>query len=403
MQRSSFLVRRHLSKPQIFQQSVKRNGITGYQNVFSRRGLFSKPPQDSEHSYSENGPQTKNQIWEELKARKHQEFWSDANRPYRWAYLIIAAVVINVSVKYYRKKSTDPSAHPIFDDPKFTNFTLIARESISPTSFILTLRPNELIANPARNSNDPYEKEWEHGMWSVELKQPELQIARLYTPLPPDASTKPGDLRFLIRKEKGGEVSNYLAMLPPRSTVELRGPHPGVELPEKITDVLFLAGGTGIAPALQLAYTLLEKRESSTEAPLPQIRIVWANRKRDDCLGGSNVDYRKGSKPVAKMVQEIQDLQRKYPENLLVHYLVDEEGSFIDQKKLSAYTKNTSAVKPTALSSRVDTRLLFISGPDGFVGSIAGPKVWDKGEETQGDVRGLLGKMGLRDWKIWKL
>ena len=75
----------------------------------------------------------------------------------------------------------------------------------------------------------------------------------------------------------------------------------------------------------------------------------------------------------------------------------------MDQKKLMALTKNKSEVKSTALTTRVDSRLLFVSGPEGFINFLAGPKIWDDGKETQGENGGLLGRLGLKDWKVWKL
>jgi len=48
-------------------------------------------------------------------------------------------------------------------------------------------------------------------------------------------------------------------------------------------------------------------------------------------------------------------------------------------------------------------KLLFISGPEGFVNHFAGPKRWEDGKEGQGVVAGVIGKMKLRDWTIWKL
>jgi cytochrome-b5 reductase len=364
-------------------------------SVFCCRQLSTKPRLSSD--LTPTSTRSQEQVWEELKERKHKEFWSNGNKTYRWIYLLAAAAIINISVKYYRKKSAEPS-HSVFAAPKFTPFTIIARETVSSTAFILTLRPSAYITEPRRNSSDPYETQWEQGIWSVEIKQPQLQIARSYTPLPPDENTKHGDLRFLIRKEKGGEVSNYLAGLAPRGTVELRGPHLGIELPDKVHEVLFLAGGTGIAPALQMIDTLLQRRTENIQAP--KIHIVWSNRRREDCAG-SVIQ----KKPVSMMpvVQELQALQQKYPDHLRVDYLVDEEGTILDQKKVASWTKNISEVKSMALTTRIDSKLLLVSGPEGFVNFVAGPKIWDNGKETQGEIGGLVGKLGLRDWKVWKL
>lgn len=291
-----------------------------------------------------------------------------------------------------------PSEKKVFDAPRFTPFTIVSRQEASPTSIILTLRPDVSTLK-----TDPYLKCWEKGTWSVEAKQPLLQIARSYTPLPPDETTALGDLRFLIRREHKGEMSGYLHALQPGAKIQLRGPHPEFNLPEMVTDVVFLAGGTGIAPALQIVYTLLEFRRAEDR---PRIRVVWANRRREDCVGGisSAIEARKSPpKEVGIVVKEIQRLQQRYPEHLQVEYLVDEEGIFLDQNRLSRLTKSESEVKFGPVTTRIDSRLLFVSGPEGFVNHFAGPKEWQDGKQVQGGLGGILGRMRLRDWKVSKL
>ncbi|TVY40297.1 Cytochrome c mitochondrial import factor [Lachnellula subtilissima] len=310
-----------------------------------------------------------------------------------------------------------PHAPKIFDPPRFTPFSITRREHVSPTSIILTLRPKDARSVECE---DPYREVWGKGTWSVEVKQPELQIARSYTPLPPGvgAGGRSGsggaDLRFLIRREERGEVSRYLHSLQVGAQIELRGPKVEVELPAAVSDVVFLAGGTGIAPALQVVYTLLERRKEGGDTDrLPNIRIVWANRKREDCVGGYGGDHnpptgnRDGNAAPGYIVRELQGLQEKYPENLQVQYVVDEEGTMLDQKRITSLlnTRQSDAktVKYSPVTTRIDSKLLFVSGPEGFVNYLAGPKKWEGGREGQGEIGGVLRRMGIRDWKVWKL
>ncbi|KAH6724678.1 hypothetical protein BKA61DRAFT_588922 [Leptodontidium sp. MPI-SDFR-AT-0119] len=304
---------------------------------------------------------------------------------------------------YFTVGPDSKSGTKIFDPPRFTPFTIVKRDEVSPTSIILTLRPQTLVNRPRKLLSDPYQTSWEKGTWSVEIKQPELQIARSYTPLPPNKGDPMGDFRLLIRKEHKGEVSGYLHTLNAGSQVHLRGPHEEFDLPERVTDVLFLAGGTGIAPALQVAYTLLEERHMEDDKP--KMHIVWASRKRADCEGGADVNNPNAweARKTGRIVQELETLQQKYPGQLLVDYLVDEEGNFLDQKRISSLTKATSEVKFGARHTRIDSKLLFVSGPEGFINYIAGPKIWEGGKEGQGQLGGILGQMGIRTWKVWKL
>jgi cytochrome-b5 reductase len=317
----------------------------------------------------------------------------------KWGYRLLWLLAIVYSVdKYYNTPLSEN--HAVFNPPRFTPFYIIDRQDVSPTSFILTLRPHKDVSSDI----DPYADSWKQGTWSVEFKQPQLQIARSYTPLPPqlDSPNSP-NLRFLIRCEKGGEVSNYLTNLPPQATIEIRGPHPELDLPTNITNIVFLAGGTGIAPAMQVIYALLEKR---VEGPNLKIHIIWANRRRVDCVGGISLSQSRTSKgsnpvplPAEGIVRELQLMQARHPENLSVDYLVDEEGTFLDQKMISAITGKATG-DPTV--SGTGSKLLFVSGPEGFVSFIAGPKRWEDGVENQGELGGVIGRMSLKGWQVWK-
>ncbi|KAG9232102.1 hypothetical protein BJ875DRAFT_506231 [Amylocarpus encephaloides] len=262
------------------------------------------------------------------------------------------------------------------------------------------------VGSLLENDTDYYKEQWGFGTWSVEIKQPQLQISREYTPLPPNAGS-PEKLRLYIRKEKGGEMSNYLWGLKEKGKLGLRGPKLGFELKEGITDVVFLAGGTGIAPALQVAYTLLERRKYEMDQSRPKIRILWANREREELHDEnhtgisttSNISH-KIQNPVVKIITE---LQQKHPGCLKVMYLVDEEGTMINQKLISSAMKRDEKTIQRDTNTSMYSKLLFVSGPEGFVNHFAGPKKWQGGGEQQGGVGGILGNMGITGWKVWKL
>jgi ferredoxin-NADP reductase len=224
---------------------------------------------------------------------------------------------------------------------------------------------------------------------------------------------------LLIRQEKGGEVSTYLHRLPEQSTIELRGPKVEWRLPDDIQEVIFLAGGTGIAPAMQVAQMLRSK-------PGSKMHILWANRRREDCLGGvsDHNDNRSASgsswkslfglgkasvseKPLSTtetsehgvIVRELEALKKRntaHASELAVQYYVDEEKSFIKPQDVE---KRLLADTPDRKGSRV----ILISGPDGFIEYWAGKKLWIDGRETQGPLAGALSRMDLKGWSVYKL
>lgn len=256
------------------------------------------------------------------------------------------------------------------------------------------------------------------------FKQPQLQIGRDYTPLPPvSVDGDDGSLRFYIRKDPLGEVSRYLHSLKLGASIELRGPRIECEIPSDTDTVLFIAGGTGIAPALQAGHTLLRR---TNETIKPKVHILWANRQRADCRGGrSDItgnaadtqtswlsrifgSSRTVNSPPTNEVQniaepsiivrELEALKAQYPGQVTVQYFVDEENHFIGKK--SILDRAQKDVHPAEAHKR---NLILVSGPEGFISYMAGPKLWAQGMELQGPLQGVLKGLRLKNWTVWKL
>ena len=306
----------------------------------------------------------------------------------------------------------------------FTSFTLQSKEPVSSTASIFTLLPG--TSRRRKDRDDPYEELWKESLWSVQAKQPQLQIARDYTPLPPSiipnsSSSDRAALRILIRHEVNGEMSKYLNRLPLGTKVDLRGPrkHFDLEKDQFPESVIFCAGGTGIAPALQCAYAFLSSRDA--EDP-PRMHILWASRRREDCEGGVSdtikspgwLGFRSQSQaePVSSdseitkksaIVEELEALKKLFAGRLTVDYFVDESNSFIGKEELQMSPALNASHGSKELVPR-SAPLVLVSGPDGFTAHLAGPKgVWH-GKEVQGPLGGLLGKiLEGRECTVWKL
>ncbi|KAI1214670.1 uncharacterized protein F4807DRAFT_5397 [Annulohypoxylon truncatum] len=388
-------------------------------------------------------------------------------------------------------KGAPSDQNAVINTSSFSPFTITSKEQVSPTAFVISVRAGDSPEKGKPGSTKPFKDAWAYGLWSVEAKQPQLQIARHYTPLPPSSSDNnsndEAELRFLIRKMDGGEMSTYLSKLGVGEQVYLRGPHPSFDIEKRLgfaENAVFLAGGTGVAPALQVAKRLLEIPIPEQEKP--RVSILWANRRGADALGrrqASGVGGKvqgwitslRGDAAEAKekrdvkeqersdeasLARQIREMQEQHPEHFRIAYFVDEEGSFINAESLHAAlspppssspspSPSTTPIpvrQPTPLlppastcpwhspmlltklpdandSSRRDinctcaraapksytaahpgakpgANLVFVSGPDGFVGAYAGPKRWYKGGEMQGSLDGVLkGVLEERDKK----
>jgi ferredoxin-NADP reductase len=322
------------------------------------------------------------------------------NKTYSAAFGIIsAAAAVVASAAAWTLWRHDPTPKPVLDRHRFLPFELVSKQSVSSTSSIFTFRPTSCVA---ASSPHPYDAAWLSGVWSVEFKQPQLHISRAYTPLPPTSTSTPtpansADLRFLIRSEPGGEVSRYLAALPLGATVALRGPNSELALPHGATHITFLAAGTGIAPALQVAHLLSTSNTAST------LHILWATRRHEDCAGAPRRSRFWFSPPPATegpVVAELQALQVRLGERLVVEYHVDEDAGAVD---VSAVQRACSV---RGLQNATTPRVVLVAGPDGFVHHVAGPKKTPLAVDEDAEPGGLLARAGVRrddGWRVIKL
>lgn len=143
----------------------------------------------------------------------------------------------------------------ILEPDQFTTFKITYKEDISPDVQLIELSPrNYEQYRKVLKSKDSL---WNgKKMWSVEVRQPEIQVVRRYTPLPiyymqggitrmeNGKEVKPPPLlkmlgtdedegRFvlMVKKYDDGEVSRWLHRLPIGTLVDIRGPYQSYQFP----------------------------------------------------------------------------------------------------------------------------------------------------------------------------
>lgn len=315
--------------------------------------------------------------------------------------------------------SSNSAENAGLDPSTFTKFHLVAKSPVSSTCSIFTLRPSYGNLAPAAKVSQMWRGQ--STLWTVLAKQPLLQIGREYTPLPPLNGLSPEDgvgggedVNILVKRENGGEMSGYLHSLPVNAIVELRGPNLDLQIPSQIKEIIFIAGGTGIAPALQVAYFI-------SKFPDSKMSVFWANRRREDCFGAPTAtptarsswlsSFRsifwsqraESTSPTTTssqgpVVSALEHLKKaNLPGSFKVQYFVDEEKSFIKKNDIVIAMQNLTNL------DRPGSKLILVSGPDGFVNYWAGSKVWKSGREVQGPLRGVLSTVPLQGWNVWKL
>lgn len=98
------------------------------------------------------------------------------------------------------------------------------------------------------------------------------------------------------------------------------------------------------------------------------------------------------------MVRELEALKSQYPGQVTVDYYVDEENAFIEKSAILESTKSASSS-----SGSSPRNMILVSGPEGFISYMAGPKLWAQGMELQGPLDGIIRELNLKDWAVWKL
>lgn len=374
---------------------------------------------------------------EQSRPAEEQHKWEKPGnkRPIDWRRVILYTYVAGCGLgigTFIRKRFLNDDAQK-HDPNKFVTAELLSKEPVSSTASIFTLSLKHDAGKSQKDSSllEACKEACKQGIWNVEFKQPQIQIVRAYTALPPyqrDSEEDGQILRFLIRKDaRGGEMSSYLHRLPAGAPIELRGPNIEYVVPKTTKNVVFVAGGTGIAPALQVAYAMFAGRNRE-ELKDKRLHILWGNRKREDCAGAESARSQSAPKAVEAgisswgwnifcprstsvpqegsetepnaIVQQLKGLQEQYAGHVSVDYFVDEEKAYITAKTLQ---DALSLIRTQGNS--LDGTHVIVSGPPGFITYIAGPKAWQDGEEKQGLLGGRLAQVLGRDSKIrvWKV
>jgi hypothetical protein len=123
----------------------------------------------------------------------------------------------------------------IFLDFPVTVFTVVGIEEDSPTSSILTLRPQEWSKlREDRKAGDPYKRYSKRGSWGVDVEGPN-GTKRFYAALDVRAQDSAGDLRIEVENEpvEQDAVWEYVRNLEIGDSVNIRGPRRPKESPTK--------------------------------------------------------------------------------------------------------------------------------------------------------------------------
>lgn len=290
---------------------------------------------------------------------KAPKFVPEESKPWK-RHIPALAAVLGIAWAMYAYKyflsGEKTSSEKLLEPDQFTRFKITYKEDISEDLQLIELSPNY---EQYRNILKSKESNLWNGkkLWSVEVKQPEIQVVRRYTPLPMyymqglegksllrllgGKEEDEGRMVLLVKKYNDGEVSRWLHRMPVGSVVELRGPFVGYRfpyspidkaagamretmedlpsrmsvepegLPERLSvpepeNIAFFAAGTGIAPILQSLF--------SKNPPRGHVDVYFSVKDRTEI-------------PFKRFLLFLEKTGRAK-----FHYFVDSENKFLSEK-----------------------------------------------------------------------
>lgn len=171
------------------------------------------------------------------------------------------------------------------------------------------------------------------------------EVTRSYTPISSDDDE--GFFELLVKTYPKGNISKYLDNISLYEHVKVKGPKGRLQYkPNMVKNIGMIAGGTGIAPMLQVVSAIVRNPEDLTN-----VFLIFANVTHDDIL----------------LKEEIDNLAEKYP-NFKIHYVLNEAPK--DKEWNGSIGFVTEDVIKTYFAGPKDDTKIFICGPPPMVSAM---------------------------------
>lgn len=115
------------------------------------------------------------------------------------------------------------------------------------------------------------------------------EVVRSYTPISSDEEA--GYFDLIIKSYPQGNISKHMAGLQIGQTMKVRGPKGAmVYTPNMVRHIGMIAGGTGIAPMLQIIKAIIRGRPRNGGNDKTEIDLIFANVNHEDILLKEELD-----------------------------------------------------------------------------------------------------------------
>lgn len=260
----------------------------------------------------------------------------------------------------------------------FTSTTVIENDQAGPDTKLLRLAVKPEILK----ATDP---EGLKAIWSVFIKDDDIQVERPYTPL--YGIDEHGHMVFWIKKYPKGEVGRWLHAKQPGDKIELRAPLATWQWKDDTWDEVVMvsrpavvpmtadlkakqiSGGTGFAPFYQLFHSVIS---NMTVSPQTQFKLLHSSRRPEEL-------------PPPSLIKSLLKFSEENPQRLKVDLFVDEDENKTSEYPLAVTRINEGEIKrslglvgnPSSLLKNVfgkkepeaapKRRLFLVCGPEPYV------------------------------------
>ncbi|KAI5301501.1 NADH-cytochrome b5 reductase, partial [Ascosphaera atra] len=165
---------------------------------------------------------------------------------------------------------------------QFQNFVLKEKTIVTHNSAIYRFalpRPTDVLGLPIG----------QHISLAATPEGQEKEIMRSYTPISSDEEQ--GYFDLLVKSYPQGNISRHLATLRVGDTMKVRGPKGAmIYTPNMCRHIGMIAGGTGIAPMLQIIKAIIKERPRNGGNDVTKIDLIFANVNAEDILLKDDLD-----------------------------------------------------------------------------------------------------------------
>lgn len=272
-------------------------------------------------------------------------------------------------------KSTVPPGECQFGD-EFTPVPLLAKFSISPTSYVLRFGLPDKSKSLGLSTCACV-------LAGIKVNGESEMTVRPYTPISTNAMV--GTFDLLIKSYAEGKASSAMTSLNP-STEETSVSFKHISFNVKIQHpydnpkfIGMIAGGTGISPMLQALHAILGEDVKDPEDST-KVSLLYGSQTADDILGREMLDAWSDS----------------HKEQLMVtHVLSNEpEDSTSVEESMERGFINREMIEKSFPSASSDIKI-FVCGPPVMYDVFCGPR-------SEPEITGLLGEMGYDKTQVVK-